>query len=139
MDSLIRFSKYFHLDSFDKFRGQKVQILLKAPVGAKIYLDPSLKGFIYDVDNIQNVYDHDMLGKNWEMTTQGLNCLDCTGSEDTIDGKNGIHINKKGQHIRIDNNGVYISGKDENGEEAFVKIDSNGVQIKSNGKSEKVN
>ncbi len=137
MDSLIRFNKYFNLDSFDKFRGQKVQILLKVPVGAKIYLDPSLKGFIYDVDNIQNVYDHDMLGKNWEMTNQGLNCLDCSGTEDTIDGKNGVHIDKKGKHIRIDNNGVYISGKDENGEEEFVKIDSNGVQIKSNGKSKK--
>lgn len=134
IDSVLKFNRYFQMDSKDKYRGQKVQLLLKVPMGAKLFIDQSMEGFIYDVDNIQNIYDHDMINKTWEMTNKGLNCLDCLGTEDKIGGDSDIDFEKDDNHIRINSGGVYISGKDDNGEAAFVKIDSNGVQIKSKGK-----
>ncbi len=134
IDSVLKFNRYFQMDSKDKYRGQKVQLLLKVPVGSKLFIDQSMKGFIYDVDNIQNIYDRDMINKNWEMTNKGLNCLDCSGTEDKIGEDSYIDFEKEDNHIRINNGGVYISGKDDNGEAAFVKIDSNGVQINSKGK-----
>jgi hypothetical protein len=65
---------------------------LKVPVGGSVYLDHSLDDFIYDIDNIQNIYDRDMLGKNWLMTERGLTCVDCDGTEDTIGGRISISM-----------------------------------------------
>jgi len=135
-DSIMKFNNRFMIDKDEKYRGQKVQLLLKVPVGAKVYLDPSLDGFIYDIDNVQNIYDNDMLGKNWLMTERGLTCIDCDGSENTIDGES-VNFNGGNSRVKIDENGVFISGGD-NGDESFVKIDSTGVQIKSNGKTKKI-
>jgi hypothetical protein len=135
-DSVMKFNRRFMIEKDEKYRGQKVQLLLKVPVGGKVYLDQSLKGFIYDIDNIQNVYDSDMLGRNWLMTDRGLTCVDCNGEENTTDGGN-VDINgSNNSRVKIDKNGVFISGG-EDGEEAIVKIDSTGVQIKSKGKTKK--
>lgn len=62
-DSVMKFNRRFIIDKDEKYRGQKVQLLLKVPVGGSVYLDHSLDDFIYDIDNIQNIYDSDMLGK----------------------------------------------------------------------------
>jgi phage shock protein PspC (stress-responsive transcriptional regulator) len=124
-DSVISLEKFFTIDKMDKYRAQKVQILLKVPVGGQVYLDPSLRSFIYDIDNIQNVYDADMLGRSWKMTSRGLTCLDCDGTEESIDGGRMHFYDDDGSHIRIDESGVHISGPD--GEK--VAIDSNGVII----------
>lgn len=135
-DSIMKFNNRFMIDKDEKYRGQKVQLLLKVPVGAKVFLDPSLDGFIYDVDNVQNIYDNDMLGKNWLMTERGLTCVDCDGTENTVGGEI-MNFNGGNSHVKIDENGVFISGGD-NGDESFVKIDSNGVQIKSKGKTKTI-
>ena len=137
MDSIMKFNKRFLINKDEKYRGQKVQLLLKVPVGVKVYFDPSMKGFIYDVDNVQNIYDKDMLGKNWMMTNSGLTCMDCDGTEDTVGDKGSVDINGSSSHVKIDENGVFISGGD-NGDESQIKIDSNGVEIKANGKIKKI-
>ena len=36
---------------------------------------------IYDVENVTNTWDEDMLGKKWIMLEDGLTCLDCLGIE----------------------------------------------------------
>ncbi|MBP6335330.1 MAG: PspC domain-containing protein [Bacteroidia bacterium] len=127
-DSLVSLNQYFTIDKIEKYRAQKVQILLKVPIGGEVYLDPSLRNFIYDIDNIQNVWDADMLGRTWKMTTRGLTCVDCDGSESSVDG-NKIRIHgDDASSISIDENGVRISGPD--GER--VAIDSNGIIIRDN-------
>lgn len=141
-DSLISFNNYFTLDRAETYRGQKVQLVLKVPVGGRIFLDSSLDHFIYDIDNINDILDHSMLGRTWEMTGKGLKCLDCDGTEDVLgsgnddDENSSIHIDKNGVHISqpdgdkvvIDSNGVYIreDGKD------VIRIDGSGVHRKKN-------
>lgn len=56
----------------DKFRGQHVWITLHLPVGHRVFLDPSTMDLLDDVPNLENTYDHDMVGTVWTMTEAGL-------------------------------------------------------------------
>ncbi len=125
---MVSLNRFFTVDRIDKYRAQKVKILLRVPVGGEMYLDKSLRKYIYDIDNVQNILDGDMLGRTWEMTSKGLSCVDCDGSEASLDGRGmEFSIDDEGNdsHIRIDESGVHISGPD--GEK--VAIDSNGIII----------
>ena len=133
-DSVISLARFFSVERLDNYRAQKVQILLKVPVGGEVYLDKSLDSYIYDIDNVQNILDRDMLERTWKMTGRGLTCVDCDGSESSVDGERiQFYDDEDGSHIRIDESGVHISGPD--GEK--VAIDSNGVIIRD-GKRTKV-
>ncbi len=129
-DSLLRFNRYFSLYKDDRYRGQHVQLVLKMPVGSTVYFDKTLRHFIYDVENVQNIYDKDMLERTWKMTDKGLVCVDCTGDESTIGGERVSVHDEDGSQVDIDENGVHVKSGDGN----HVSIDSNGVVIKENGK-----
>lgn len=138
IDSVLRFTRTFMIDRNERYRGQKMQLLLKVPIGAQIYLDRSLAGFIYDIDNVKNIQDEDMLDRVWVMTNKGLACTDCTGEEhilgheeDNSNDESDINISDGNGQVKIDKNGVIISGPDDE----MVKIDSNGVVIHKNGKT----
>ncbi len=78
-DSMLVFNNFFTTSMAEKWRGQEVEILLKVPKNKVIYLDKSLLGFIYDIENVTDEYDGDMLGRRWIMTAKGLKCIDCAG------------------------------------------------------------
>lgn len=78
-DSLLIFPYYFPLGDQDKIRAQKIQVHLYLPIGSKIFLDHSAEEVIYDIKNVTNTYDGDMLGHTWEMRSIGLTCIDCNG------------------------------------------------------------
>ena len=71
-DSTLIFDPYFFLDKDDKWRNQKMYITLKVPEGKSIYLDNDMVDLIYDVENVTNTWDRDMVGKYWEMKPDGL-------------------------------------------------------------------
>jgi len=60
----------------DRWRNQTVNMVLKMPVGKVVYLDRSVAHIIYDIHNVTNTYDGDMVGHYWQMTEEGLKCLD---------------------------------------------------------------
>ncbi|NNC84977.1 MAG: PspC domain-containing protein [Bacteroidia bacterium] len=150
-DSTVTFDQYFIIPPSTKYRGQELDMTLLVPVGKSIYLDPSVRDVIYDIDNVTNTYDGDMMGKTWTMTEEGLECIGCIGIEkkkeeriifNNDDGENvDVRIGKGGVHINIDENGeshdidaktidisedgVYIRG--ENNEE--IKINKDGIKI----------
>jgi hypothetical protein len=155
----IRFDDYYSFPAKNKFRAQKVKMLLEIPVGKVIYLDISTKDFIYDIDNVTNTYDKKMVGHYWIMTEQGLKCLDKkfnaenADEEDTDEAikkyldqaadslkndlKNAeninININKDGLSLKVDKNDgsdSKITIKDNKKEGADIKIEKNGVQEK---------
>jgi hypothetical protein len=45
-------------------------------------LTDEMERIIYDIDNVTNTYDGDMVGRRWKMTAKGLECVDCNGLED---------------------------------------------------------
>ena len=46
-----------------------------------VYLDESIENIMYDIRNVQDMYEGDMLGHQWEMTPEGLSCTDCATIE----------------------------------------------------------
>ncbi len=137
----IIFDDLFRVNSLDKFRKQDVTAILRIPVGKVIYLDKSLESLIYDIENVTNTYDGDMVGRRWKMTEAGLVCVDCEGLisvSDHYNGKdddsdadkelninvNGVNINAKDASIKVDSNGVNINSK-----ESKVVIDKHGVHV----------
>lgn len=90
-DSLLLFDNIFKVSDADKFRKQDITVILKLPVGKIVYLDKSLENLIYDIENITNTYDADMLNRRWAMTENGLRCIDCDG----IDNDSINDINDK--------------------------------------------
>ena len=80
-DSVISLSDFLAVPKEDRIRAQEVNITILLPVGKTIFIDNSLKDVIYDIDNITNTHDSNMLGKKWVMLKEGLTCLDCNKIE----------------------------------------------------------
>ncbi len=139
-DSVLEFDNLFQVDNADKFRVQDITVILKLPVGKIVYLDKSLENLIYDIENVTNTYDGDMVNRRWIMTENGLKCLDCDGLDVNEDEEinieknvkidvNGVDINAKDAKIKMDSTGVKIHSKD-----AKVTIDKNGIHVDSKEK-----
>jgi phage shock protein PspC (stress-responsive transcriptional regulator) len=120
-DSLLRFSEYYVIPKGTKFRNQKVQLLLKVPEGKSVYLSEELEDIIYDIENVTNTYDGDMIGKTWTMTSRGLECVGCALPDERRRDNDDIRI-------RINDKGVKVEGI-ENGKDTTYSIDGDDVNI----------
>jgi len=76
-DNTLNFSNYLSLEQKEGFRFQEIELTLYVPEGKTIYLDNSVKYFIYDVDNTADMYDQRMVNKFWKMTNGELDCNNC--------------------------------------------------------------
>ncbi|HXB40270.1 MAG TPA: PspC domain-containing protein [Bacteroidia bacterium] len=123
-DSLLLVDKYYSFPGIDKFRNQEIEVLIKLPRNKVIYLDNSMKYLLYDVDNTNEIFDQEMIGKYWKMTENGLTCLNCPRVEIT-------HSKGKNSRVKIDEHGIEVNSSD-----AHVKIDEEGIKIKSKNKKE---
>ena len=74
-DNLI-FDDFFTI-STQKWRMQKLDLTLEIPVGMVVFLNHSLEDLIYDINNVHNMWDYDMLGHYWKMEKEGLKCISC--------------------------------------------------------------
>ncbi len=119
---------YFLSDVSNRFGEQRVYVDVYLPEGQAIYLDPSSRTYLYEVDNIQGVYDNDMAGHHFQMTREGLNCLDCEPSDINTWTEES---DPESFNMKIDERGVHIEIQDEDRDKAEVKIDENGLIIRS--------
>lgn len=104
--------------------GQEVNVVLYLPTGTKLSLDQSTDWHIGgDTHNNMDYYRGQMVDHVWTMGKTELECDDCEESEPEDSG----HKNK----INIDENGVDIDLKDEDGSSFQMKIDQNGMNIKA--------
>jgi hypothetical protein len=71
-DSTLRFDPYYFLKENAKWREQEVSMILKVPEGKSVYLNKNLVELIDDIDNVENMWDGDMIDKTWTMTENGL-------------------------------------------------------------------
>ncbi len=76
-DSLIEFEPQFQTPKNDKWRGQEAKLTLKMPLNKVVYLSKSMEHIIFNISNINNAIDDDMVNRRWIMTKQGLACIDC--------------------------------------------------------------
>ena len=125
-----------------KFSAQEVDIKLSLPKGKVIYFDKSVKNLLDDVENTTNTWDGHMVGRRWQMTENGLKCIDCEGLDfDDEDYHDGDKVTKtvvieNGEVIinetKTQSNGVVINkeGLKINGNDAEIKIDENGIKNK---------
>jgi len=129
--SSIKFDESFSLPTGTRFRGQEIQLLLKVPEGKTVFLSPDMHDIIYDIENVTNTYDGDMVNKGWTMTPYGLECMGC----DLKDFGSRKFRSKDNFKIKIDENGVIIKSTEEdsiNGEDVNINISSEGINIESN-------
>lgn len=97
-DAVLKVGENFALPKNGKFRGQKIQLVLKVPVGKHVFLNMNTDNIIYDIKNVTNTWDHDMVGKTWTMTENGLECVGCN-----------LEQENKNEHVKININGKNIS------------------------------
>jgi phage shock protein PspC (stress-responsive transcriptional regulator) len=71
-DSIIMFDKYFSLSENNVWRAQQLDVILRIPVGTKIYIDNNLKGLLEDANVNGSYWMHELPGKTWIMTENGL-------------------------------------------------------------------
>lgn len=76
---------YFTLPKGTYYRAQKIDLVVYLAKGDTLYLSPGTKRIIYDIDNVQNIWDPEMEGHHWIMTDRGLYCTDCEGINDDYD------------------------------------------------------
>jgi phage shock protein PspC (stress-responsive transcriptional regulator) len=70
-DSTLVFDPNF-LISENGWRDQKVSITVKIPEGKSIFLNKNMDKIIFNIENVSNTWDGDMVGKYWEMKPEGL-------------------------------------------------------------------
>lgn len=75
-DSTLQLDPYYLLNDDAKWREQEVSMILKVPEGKSIYMDEKMKAIINDIENVNNMWDGDMVGKYWTMTPDGLTLKD---------------------------------------------------------------
>ncbi len=83
-DSLLIFP-YHAIQKGYKMRGQEMHFILNVPVGKSVHFAERARDILYDVPNVTNTHDRNMVGKTWTMTTQGLKCADCIQESDTLE------------------------------------------------------
>jgi phage shock protein PspC (stress-responsive transcriptional regulator) len=76
-DSVVIFNPKFNVPETEKWRAQRVKIILKVPTGKSVYLNQKIRPLIYDIDNVTNTFDGDMVNHKWTMRPDGLTCDDC--------------------------------------------------------------
>ncbi|MEP7264274.1 MAG: PspC domain-containing protein [Bacteroidota bacterium] len=126
-DSLIKIGKNYQIVKGDKFRGQKVQLVLKVPIGKSVHLGRFIDDIIYDIKNVTNTWDRDMVGKTWTMTENGLECVGCNlenTSSDNDNEKVKVKVNGKTISVGTDKDTINWDNKD-----VKIRIDGDGVVI----------
>jgi phage shock protein PspC (stress-responsive transcriptional regulator) len=98
------FPSHFDFAKKDKYRSQDISITLLVPEGKIIFLSSGMEKIIYDIKNTTNTFDYDMIGHYWQMTPEGLTCLDCNfSSSDNASDENGVSYDLDGYNeIQVD-------------------------------------
>ena len=89
-DSTLRFDPYYMLKENAKWRDQEIFLTLKIPEGKSVYLNQKMTSIIADIQNTENMWDGDMVGKTWTMTADGLAL-----KKETVPAQKQIQLNKK--------------------------------------------
>lgn len=102
MDSVLKFDPYLITGPSKLFNFQRVRISVYVPEGKTVYMNSEMKNIIYDIDNVENMWDGHMTEKYWHMTPEGLTTE-----------KNEINIKINGSEIKHEINNTIKDLKEE--------------------------
>jgi len=103
-----------------------VQLVLKVPVGKSVHLGKFTDEVIYDIKNVTDTYDGDMVDKTWTMTENGLECIGCNLENNTSSKSDKVKIKVNGKTVSVDSETDTI---DWDKKDVNIKIDGDGVII----------
>lgn len=97
-DSILLFDPYFTVKENNKLFKRELLMTLEIPEGKIVYIDSSMHNLIYDIENMQNMWDEDMIGKKWIMTSEGLShykddTKKIEQNDDIIEGVDTLNMN----------------------------------------------
>jgi hypothetical protein len=58
-------------------KDEQVSVQVAVPEDVVVYFGNSTRSFLYDIDNLQNIDDNDLVNQHFLMTSKGLECTDC--------------------------------------------------------------
>ena len=71
-DSTLVLDQFFTLDNQARWRNQEVLVTVKVPKGKMVHLGKDLDQMQFDFENLNNLWNKEMTGKTWTMTSEGL-------------------------------------------------------------------
>lgn len=71
-DSTLHFAPYLSFPQAHRYRAQNVRFILEVPMSKAVHLDRGSERVIYDIQNVTDTYDTEMVGRTWTMTPSGL-------------------------------------------------------------------
>lgn len=74
-DSVLGLSAWYSFPKEDKVRGQRLRFVILVPMGGSVHLGQEMAAMLSDVKNVTNTLDHDMVGRTWTMTPDGLKAV----------------------------------------------------------------
>lgn len=119
---------HFVTDSNLKQRNQRISITLYLPKNLYINPDNSVANYLSRYDN-SNYFNKGFDRKVYQMLDNGIKCSNC--DEENTETKDSLQ-NQESTTVTIDNNGVKIEKKNKDDDFRGLKIDENGVIIKTN-------
>ncbi len=135
-DSTILIPNHFLLNKGQKYRGQRIEVVLYLPEGYSTFIDESVVEVLDDIENLQNTWEMEMGNTKWIMTDRGLSCDGCAipeyeEEEEFFDDYESDHtdweIQEEEDQLRIENH-------DSEGSEVWI-IDENGIRKKTERKN----
>lgn len=114
----------------NKFRAQHIELFLYLPKGTFIKADHSMEYYDYSDSDVFEV-DYDNKNYVYQMGDTAINCVNCPVKIETEDGT--LIEQDSTATIQLNKDGVLIKkgSTSESGEVKTVKIDKNGVTIKT--------
>ncbi|XCF07000.1 PspC domain-containing protein [Tamlana crocina] len=134
-NNTLTFNSYLTTNPKNKFREQKVDVILYLPENTLVYFNNSTKAFIHHRRYNGNLVLREHTNHYVKILDEDSECLDCP-EEDTVEiniktpkvkiNDEGIEINSDETHVKIDKNGIKAES-----EEVKLNINSDGVNLES--------
>ena len=135
-------NNYFLASTDQKYNSQEVEITLYIPEGTVIYADENTYYYHRNDDRYGDILENENEEHYLRVLDKSVECLDCPDGEyedkhgNVIINENGINItiNEDGEKgkVIIGENGIDIDVIETGGDSFEMKIDENGIKIKSN-------
>jgi len=135
-------NNYFLISPEQKYNNQEIDVTVYLPEGTILYADENTYNYHRNTHGYEDILENGDEEHYLKIINDATECLDCPEGEyedkhgNVIINENGINItiNEDGEkgNIIIDENGIDIDVNETGGDSFEMKIDENGIKIKSN-------